>query len=421
MTQFRFLHAADLHIDSPLTGLTKKSRQLAQRIGDASRDAFDNLISLAIDEDCRFVLLAGDIFDGHWRDYRTGLFFIDRMRRLREKGIGVYMILGNHDAENRFVSRLELVDNVHLFPNDQAGQATIQDLDVVIHGRSFPQRAVTENLAAAYGKPVPGAFNIGLLHTACGGRDGHEPYAPCTLEQLVSHGYDYWALGHIHQREVLHEHPHVVFPGNLQGRHARETGSKGASLVSVDNRRISDLSHCALDTVRWLHEDIDVSLSADLDAVHHCVRRHVAGCLDDAAGRSLVIRISLSGRTALHTELITRRHHLREDIETLLAGMSDDIILEKLEVATQPPMSALSAESGNAAFVDPTMAGRVSQAIMALGGDAWMTSTLEARLKEISAKLPASASSPALLRQIGDDSVQRAMHLALSVLEQGDR
>jgi DNA repair protein SbcD/Mre11 len=411
MTPFRFLHAADLHIDSPLTGLTKKSQQLARRIGDASRDAFDNLIATAIDEECRFVLFAGDIFDGHWRDYRTGLFFIDRMRRLRAKGIGVYMILGNHDAENRFVSRLELVDNVHLFPREQAGQSRIDDLDVVIHGRSFPQRAVTENLAAAYGKPVPGAFNIGLLHTACGGRDGHEPYAPCTLDQLVSHGYDYWALGHIHQREVLHEHPHVVFPGNLQGRHARETGAKGASLVTVQDRKVSALSHCALDTVRWLHEAIDVSQANDLNAVLDAARRCIAACLEDAAGRSLVIRISLTGHTALHAELTSRRHAIREELETMAAGMADDIIIEKLEVATQAP--------AREAAVDPSLAGKVAQAVMALGSDSWMASTLEARLKEISAKLPASASSDAQLRQIGGDSARRAMHLALSLLEQG--
>ena len=190
---FSFLHAADLHIDSPLLGLARKSAEQAKRVADASRTAFDNLISLAIEEKCRFVLFAGDLFDGDWKDYRTGLVFAAQMRRLQEAGIEVYAILGNHDAENRFVSRLDLAENVHILGSKSPQSLDVPDLRVTIHGMSYAQRDVSENLAAAYPAPASGRFNIGLLHTACEGRAGHMPYAPCTAEQLASHGYNYCA------------------------------------------------------------------------------------------------------------------------------------------------------------------------------------------------------------------------------------
>ena len=142
MALFRFLHAADLHIDSPLIGLARKSKDFASRIDDASRRAFDNLIALAVEEECEFVVIAGDLFDGQWRDYRTGLYFVDRMRRLKDAGIRVYLILGNHDAENRFVSRLEYAENVRLFSHRKPETVRVEGLDTVIHGRSFPQRDV---------------------------------------------------------------------------------------------------------------------------------------------------------------------------------------------------------------------------------------------------------------------------------------
>ena len=221
MAQFRFLHAADLHIDSPLMGLSRKSEEFASHIDEASRRAVDNLVSAAIDEECSFVVISGDVFDGQWRDYRTGIFFADRMRRLGDAGIQVYITLGNHDAENRFAARLELAENVHLFPHRKAGTFRVEGLGVAVHGRSFSQRDVTENMAKDYPPPIPGMFNIGLLHTACTGRAWHDPYAPCTVEQLVHHGYDYWALGHAHTREVVNRDPYIVYPGNLQGRSPR--------------------------------------------------------------------------------------------------------------------------------------------------------------------------------------------------------
>ncbi|MGH6846128.1 MAG: metallophosphoesterase family protein [Methylocella sp.] len=207
MVDFRFIHAADLHLDSPLIGLAKKSEDCAAHLDDASRRAFDNLVALAIEEDCRLIVIAGDIFDGQWRDYRTGLFFLDRMRRLRQAGIRVIVIAGNHDAENRFAGRLEYSGNVRLLSARRPESVAIDELGAVVHGRSFPRRDVMDNIALEYPSPVPGRFNIGMLHTSCGGSEGHASYAPCTVAQLVNHGYQYWALGHVHTRRELSTAP----------------------------------------------------------------------------------------------------------------------------------------------------------------------------------------------------------------------
>ena len=187
------------------------------------------LVGLAIEEQVDFLIFAGDLYDGDWRDYNTGLFFAKQMGRLKKKGIPVYLLHGNHDAESQITRRLELPDNVHVFGTRKPETFALDELKVALHGQSFRQRDITENLVPDYPAPVSGAFNIGVLHTGLGGMGGHENYAPCAMEDLINKGYNYWALGHVHKASVLHKKPHVVFPGNLQGRHARETGAKGAT------------------------------------------------------------------------------------------------------------------------------------------------------------------------------------------------
>lgn len=411
MALFRFLHAADLHIDSPLIGLARKSEEFAGRIDDASRRAFDNLISTAIDEECSFVVIGGDVFDGQWRDYRTGLFFADRMRRLEHAGIRVYIILGNHDAENRFASRLELAENVHLFSHRKPETVWIEGLDAVIHGRSFPQREVSENIAQDYPAPVSGCFNIGLLHTACTGRDGHAPYAPCTVEQLVNHGYDYWALGHVHAREVVNLHPYIVYPGNLQGRSPRETGPKGASLVTVDDGRVVGLDPRVLDVIRWSVASIDLGSCTDMSTVHAVVREQIQHSMDAADGRGLALRLRLSGTTPIHNEIVVHGPRLREDIETIAATVSDETWIEKIEVATLPP--------GRPETTDPTVAGRIRLVVEEFSGAPAFIEILEKKLGEVREKMPVAAHADELFSAIRSEGSARALNLALSLIESG--
>ncbi|WP_020184379.1 DNA repair exonuclease [Methylopila sp. 73B] len=412
MASFSFLHAADLHLDSPLIGLSGRSPDFAARVEDASRTALDALVQLAIDEGCRFVLLSGDVFDGDLRNVRTGLFLVSRLARLREAGVGVYMILGNHDAENRFMAKLDFSDNVTLFSPRAAHTATLPELDVAIHGRSFPQRDVTENLAQSYPPPVPGAFNIGLLHTACIGHEGeHAAYAPCSVQQLVNHGYDYWALGHIHDRGVLNERPYVLYPGNLQGRSARETGPKGATLVRVRDGAVESLEHRTLDAVRWAHEPVDVGGTATTADVLDRLRDAMERAGEAAEGRPLALRLTLAGETPLHGELALRRAELREEAETIAAGLSADVWLEKLSLATRAPRAAEAAP-------DPTVAGRIQAEIAALPAEA-LAERLEARIAEIRTRLPASARAEALVEALRAEAPARARALALALVGEG--
>ena len=212
----RFIHAADPHLDSPLRGLEAHEGAPVAVLRGATRRAFENLVNLAIDEGEDFLVIAGDLYDGDWKDYSTGLFFRGQMARLKQKGIPVYLIAGNHDAASVISKKLSLPDNVHVFSTRTVESKQVDVLPVVIHGRGFPHRAVPENLAEEYTAAVAGKFNLGLLHTSLTGRPGHDTYAPCSENDLRDKGYDYWALGHIHQPEVISEDPWIVFAGNCQ-------------------------------------------------------------------------------------------------------------------------------------------------------------------------------------------------------------
>ncbi len=253
---FSFLHAADLHLDSPLRGLEADAP--AERIRGATRQALVNLVDLALAERVAFVLLAGDLYDGDWQDYPTGHFLVGQLARLTHAGIAVYAISGNHDAQSVLTRQLPWPERAMMFDTDGAHSVEVPGLDVVIHGQGFAHQAVTDNLALAYPPPVPGKLNIGLLHTAAEDTN-HGRYAPCTAEQLAAHGYDYWALGHVHLRGELGGHPNwIVFPGNLQGRHINEEGEKGATLVRVRAGRLYP-EHRTLDVVRWSRIFVDLA------------------------------------------------------------------------------------------------------------------------------------------------------------------
>ena len=241
------MHAADIHLDSPLIGLPDTEGRVAERIRTAPRAAFGLLVQQAIEDEIDFLVIAGDLYDGTWRDYKTGLFFAEQMGRLNQAGIQVFLLHGNHDAQSEITKPLVLPDNVSVFGFRRAETFRIEELNVALHGQSFRQAAVTDNLVPGYPSPIKDTFNIGVLHTALGRMGEHANYAPCSLEELMAKGYDYWALGHVHRRQVLHEQPHVVFPGNLQGRHVRETGPKGAYLVTVETGEVADLTHLEMD------------------------------------------------------------------------------------------------------------------------------------------------------------------------------
>ena len=339
-----FLHAADIHLDSPLRGLEGYADAPVAQLRQATRRAFDNLIDLAIEEQVAFVLLSGDLYDGEWKDYNTGLFFIDRISRLRKENIRVFLASGNHDAASQISKALRLPDNVHLFSTKQPETVTIEKLGIAVHGQGYHTRALAENIAQNYPQALPHHLNIGLLHTSLTGRSDHEPYAPCTLDDLKASGYDYWALGHIHQREVVSQSPWIVFPGNIQGRHIHETGAKGATLVRVEEGRIAAVEHRDLDVLRWSLCQVDLTDCATVDMGIDAVRQAMEAQQANAEGRPLAIRLQLIGKSQLHAELHRDSVALTEEFRGLAAGLSE-MWLEKVRFVTERPV-ALAADLG---------------------------------------------------------------------------
>ncbi|MBF0305559.1 MAG: DNA repair exonuclease, partial [Alphaproteobacteria bacterium] len=229
----KFVHAADIHLDSPLRGLKGRRADLGDEIATASRRAFGGLIELAIETKAAFLVVAGDVFDGEWRDYHSGLFFAEGMARLARHGIPAVLLKGNHDAESRISRSLRLGDGVHVFRAKRPHTIRLESCRVALHGQSYDKPAQDDNMVRDYPPAERGWFNVGVLHTALGGAAGHAPYAPCALDDLLNKGYQYWALGHVHGHRVVHADPPVIYPGNVQGRHANEAGAKGCVVVEV--------------------------------------------------------------------------------------------------------------------------------------------------------------------------------------------
>lgn len=405
---FKFIHAADIHLDSPLRGLEAYDGAPAAEIRQATRRALENLVRLALAERAQFVLIAGDLYDGDWRHFNTGLFFTAQMAILREAGIRVFLVSGNHDAANRMTRRLKLPDNVHLFSAERPATVTLDDLGVAIHGQSFARAAVTEDLSARYPAALPGCLNIGLIHTCATGGEGHEPYAPCTLEGLRAHGYDYWALGHIHRRAVLHDDPPIVFPGNPQGRHIREAGARGCTLVTVEGGRATALEHRPLDVFRWepcaARLDGQRTLDDALGAIEPC--------LSEALARHpqmpLALRLELAGPAALHRQFAARAEAWEAQIRALALELSGGAAwIEKV-------LFAPSAQPAPAEAAPPDGAiGELLEYVQRLCADDAELVALAAALDDLAGKLPAELkdyperfdlADPALLRQISSEA-----------------
>lgn len=336
----RFIHAADIHLDSALHGLERYEGAPVEEIRSATRRAFDNLIELAIGEGVAFVLLVGDLYDGDWKDYNTGLYFVERMGRLREAGVRVFIVAGNHDAASQITKHLRLPDNVTLFSTKKPERVFLEDLNVAIYGQGFATRAVTDDLSEAYPQGDPQLFNIGLLHTCLDGKPGHEPYAPCSVDGLRSKGYQYWALGHVHNREEVSQDPWIVFPGNIQGRHIRESGPKGCTLVTVENGEIAEVEHRDLDVMRWSLCELDVSASKTVDDIYEQVREGLQLALDSAEGRPVAVRMVLQGACAVHSTLHSDRERWIQEYRALATGLGGaGIWLENVSIKTRPSVS----------------------------------------------------------------------------------
>jgi len=335
----KFIHAADIHLDSPLTGLSAYADAPVAMLRTATREAFTNLVTTAIDESVDFVVIAGDLYDGDWKDHNTGLYFVNQMGRLRRADIPVYLLYGNHDAQSEMTRKLMLPDNVHVFDSRRPTTFVLEDLNVALHGHSFKVAATTDNLVTGYPLPLAGMFNIGVLHTALEGNAAHANYAPCSLDELHAKGYQYWALGHVHEYKQWDGPSTVVFPGNLQGRNIRETGMRGAVLVHVEEGAPLRVERLALDVLRWMLLSVDVSGVASFDEVVRNIGLALeALMLDNDTSLPLAVRVQLVGRTPVHGELFGFEHQLRAEVLGQVVALGPDRLwLEKVRLATEAP------------------------------------------------------------------------------------
>jgi DNA repair exonuclease SbcCD nuclease subunit len=398
----KFLHAADIHLDSPLRGLEKYEGAPVEKIRLATRHALQNLVALAIEQKVDFVLLAGDTFDGDGKDWNTALFFVKQMGRLADANIPVLMISGNHDAISKMTRSVVLPRNVTLLGTRKCETVRLEELQVAVHGQSFQTPAVTENMVPGYPSAVKNWFNIGLLHTSLDWSGGeHDRYAPCKPDDLEGKEYHYWALGHIHKREA--KKGNVQYSGNIQGRYIKESGAKGCLLVTVETWSEPRIEFQPLDVFRWESCLVDATGGADGDELMIRFQKEAARLSEEHEGMPLGLRVTFRGRCAAHAELARSPDRWMNQVRSAVADIgSGNIWVEKVKLDTQEEIIRVQpSEDGPL--------GELAQLVREFSSNDYRLSELSAELNDLVAKLPPElkegadllpVSDPAWLRQL---------------------
>src|SRR3954447_26273370 len=352
-SRMKLVHAADIHLDSPMHGLAAYDTAPVDELRLATRRALRGLIDLCLDEEADALLIGGDLYDGDWHDYATGAQFVREAQRLREADIPVVVVTGNHDAASRITKALRLPEGVHVLPVDAPGSVVFETMGLAVHGQGYATAAVMEDLSAAYPPPASGFLNVGLLHTSADGRFDHAPYAPCRVDRLAAHGYDFWGLGHVHERTLLHADPPILFPGCLQGRNVRETGPKGATVVTFGADGLPVLSERVLDVVRWAVIDVDAYSLADADEVVAAAGAALADAVAVADGRLLAARVRVVGTSAAHGALVRDALRFEWDVRGAAAEVAGEgAWIEKVQVRTAAVGAGDRGEVGDDVFAE---------------------------------------------------------------------
>lgn len=306
---FRFIHCGDLHLDSPFTGLGHTDSDIKKILYDASFQAFEKVLDYGLEEKASFVLIAGDIYDSLTRSLRAQLNFRDLVRKAGKEGLSIYVVHGNHDPLDSWTARVSFPDNLFRFPDRLSSVTHYEDGSPLaeIWGISYARKETSENLARRF-SGIPrerDIFRIGLLHCNVGGVSTlHQNYAPCSLGDLIDGPVDYWALGHVHEMNILHDSsPMVVYPGNIQGRHMKEQGEKGCFLVSVDSGRVDGMEFLPTSEVLWMEEQISLSGNEEIADIHDLVGAACDRIRSLARGRLSIARLSLTGTSDLQSFL----------------------------------------------------------------------------------------------------------------------
>src|SRR5688572_4138274 len=335
MESLRFIHAADLHLDSPFRGLANTSTKLRDELQAATLGAFERIVDHTIESKADFLVLAGDLYDSKDRSLRALVAFRRQMERLAERDISVYIVHGNHDPLNGWGSEFQLPPNVTTFSGKTDSEPFVRHgrLLATVTGVSYTRERVTDNLAISFHRTEEAPYSVAVLHANVGSHTGHADYAPATLDDLAATGFDYWALGHVHTRSILATQPStVVYPGNPQGRNARECGPRGCYQVDVDIHGRSHLQFVETNLVRWAHIEVSIREESRIDALMNTLQERAQTAAAEFEGQT-VLRCTLTGNGPLHRDLQREgmSEELREDLQSTIAT-------ESIRIATGPEL-----------------------------------------------------------------------------------
>jgi exonuclease SbcD len=333
----KFIHCADVHLDTPLQGLALYAGAPVNEIRNATRRAFEKVLSAAIAEKVDFLVIAGDLYDTGLKSFESALFFNKQMVQLKDAGIDVYLIYGNHDAASKLTKQLRPPGNVRVLSATEPQTVLNEKLGVAVHGQSFPTPEVMDDLAANYPPPRPDFFNIGMLHTNLSGISEHANYAPCSLEELKNKGYQYWALGHVHNRQVLCTDPYIVYPGNIQGRHGKEQGEKSSELVTISDTGTISIEQIPTSVVPWLEVNVDASGCQTADDVYDKLRMELQTVFPSSNDRVSAIRVKITGASDAHAELSRDPDLVRNEAISIANECGNGLLwVERVQATTLP-------------------------------------------------------------------------------------
>lgn len=339
MANYRFIHAADLHLDSQFGVLSAEFPELAQILRRSTFETYDRIIDLCIEEKVDALLIAGDVFDSAEGSLGAQWSFVSGLERLSQQGIKSFVCHGNHDPLDGWRAGLDWPEGAyqfgsepHAIPFDEADPNS-----PLVTGVSYPTQEVRNNLVTRFPPPTSNRPSIGLVHANVGADTGHENYAPCTIDDLITSGYDYWALGHVHTRRELRGRndgaPVVVYPGNTQGRHRNEQGPRGVYIVEMDESAgVMALDFHPTDGIRWQEFECSIDeLETDQELID-AVDENVRIAIDEADGRHLVYRVLLTGSGSLHNSLVQPNYldDLQRQFNSTFAELRPFALCEKI-------------------------------------------------------------------------------------------
>ena len=347
-TELRFVHAADLHLDSPFTSLrTTVPPHVADDLCDATFKTFGKIVRLCLDENVDALLISGDVYDAADKSLRAQLRFAEGMQALAEEGIRSFVCHGNHDPLDGWEARLDWPDQCTRFGPDLSSAPIFKDdpQRAMVHGVSYRTRETKVNLSRLFKDLPKSQYDIGLLHTNVGGDADHGAYAPCTMADLQGTPIDYWALGHVHTRQLLStQDPVAAYPGNTQGRSANETGERGVFLVEVDAEGVSELEFRAMDSIRWLRIEVDIGKAGTMGRVIDAILQQLETVLGQT-NRPCVVQLTLKGRGPMNAELRSpgQVNELLDELNDSWIEENPWIWCDRLQIATQSPIDRKAA------------------------------------------------------------------------------